>query len=1017
MVSITISISDSLRRHIPGTGANQQPSMKQLTSTTPRLFALAIAFITLTVAVSAQTYLPSPVAGQAYSFQVVTNPPQPAGTTYSADGLPAGLSINSSSGTVSGTTATVGTFKGNLHLLVGSTSTPFPYEITVVPAPGAPTITSNGSAFGTAGTPFLYTITATNNPTSYTYAQLPPGLTSSGAQISGTPTTPGLYFTSVSANNGLGQGAILVLMFTISPTAPLPGLTSAALVTTTPGASFSYTITATNNPTSFSATGLPSGLTLNAATGVISGTPSAPQVATIALTATNAYGTCLPRNLVLTIGAYSSITSSATVAVPSGSALSYTLTASNSPESFAVAGLPSGLSLNSTTGLISGTPSTVGTYTLIATAVNALGSGPTAPITLSVTGTAGAAGSVAPQIIVGPMSQSVPVGSTAVLSVAAAGSGSLSYQWALNGIPISGATASVLTLAIVEPTDAGSYTVTVSNATGQTVSAPANLAVLSLFVPPAITANPPLTTTSAVGSVQTFTIGATGTGPLTYQWFLNGAPIAGATTATLTLQTVSMANAGTYSAVVGNPYGSVTSLGGVLTVIPSNQAPVFEFQPSPTSVTTGGTATLIVAVVAPPPVTYQWSKAGTAIPGATSPSLTISPVAASDAATYSVAIADPAGSVTSMSVALTVAPTGGPPVPVTIVLQPNPISTPVGGQATFTAAVTGDSALTYQWRKNQSPIAGATGPSFTISNAQYSDAGTYDLVASNGFSSAYSFPTPLTVVPAGPPSRLVNLSTRGLSGSGAQALTASFVVVGTGTVSTLVRAVGPTLANFGVTGVLANPQLTLLGSNGKVLASNNSWGGTAALIAAFGETGAFALPPASLDDALLSSLPPGGYTAEVQGANGAMGVVLLEVYDADTVAQPTSHYTNLSVRGLTGSGSNVLTAGFVIAGPSSMTVLIRAIGPSLAGFSVSGALPDPEVTVRDANQNAVGFNDVWGGTAALQAAFSTAGAFPLSASSMDSALLVTLQPGTYTAQVSSAGGSTGIALLEVYEMP
>lgn len=991
--------------------------MNRLPTAIFRTFLLTFAVLCMAISVRAQTFLPDPVAGQAYSFQIVTNPAQPAGAAYTADGLPAGLSINSSSGVVSGTTATVGTFKGNLHFLVGATSTPYPYEITVDPAPGSPTITSNGSAVGTVGTSFLYTITATNSPTSYTYAQLPPGLTSSGAQISGTPTTPGLFFTSVSANNGISQGAILVLMFTISPVAPLPGLTSAALVSTPAGASFSYTITATNSPTSFSATGLPSGLTLDTSTGVISGTPSASQVATIALTATNSYGTCLPRNLVLTIGAYSSITSSTSVTGPAGSALSYTLTASNSPDSFVVVGLPAGLSLNTTTGLVSGIPSTAGSYTLTASAVNGLGDGPPATIILSVTDpVSGTAGLVAPQILGAPMSQSVPVGSTAELSVTAAGSGALSYQWALNGIPISGATASVLTLAIVNPTDAGSYTVTVSNVTGQTESAPATLTILSLFVPPSITSQP-YRSTAAVGSFLTFTVGASGTGPLTYQWFLGGSPVAGATTATLTLQTVKMADAGTYSAVVGNPYGSSTSLGAVLTVTAADQAPIFEFQPNPTAVTVGGTATLIVAVVAPPPVTYQWSKGGVAIPGATSPSLTFSPVAATDAGTYSVAIADRAGSVTSSSAALTVAPAGGPPVPVTIVLQPNAVSTPVGGQATFTAAVTGDSTLTYQWRKNQSPIAGATGASFTISNAQYSDSGTYDLVASNGFSAAYSFPTPLTVTPAGVPSRLINVSARGFSGVGGQALTVGFVVGGTGAESTLVRAVGPTLSNFGVTGVLADPQLTLFDSNRNVLATNDNWGGTAALSTAFAETGAFALPAASLDSAVLSSLPLGAYTADVQGANGGTGVVLLEVYDADTVPAPTAHYVNVSVRGLAGSGSNVLTVGFVIAGPSSKTVLIRAIGPALTGFSVSGALADPQLTVFDTNQNVVGFNGNWGGTAALQAAFGTVAAFSLPAASRDSALLITLLPGAYTAQVSSAGGSTGIALLEVYEMP
>jgi hypothetical protein len=107
----------------------------------------------------------------------------------------------------------------------------------------------------------------------------------------------------------------------------------------------------------------------------------------------------------------------------------------------------------------------------------------------------------------------------------------------------------------------------------------------------------------------------------------------------------------------------------------------------------------------------------------------------------------------------------------------------------------------------------------------------------------------------------------------------------------------------------------------------------------------------------------------------------------------------------------------VISGPSRKTVLIRGIGPTLSGFSVAGALADPQLTVLDQNQNVVGFNDDWGGTTALQDAFSAVAAFPLPPASRDSALLITLAPGPYTVQVTGAAGSTGIALLEVYEMP
>jgi hypothetical protein len=989
--------------------------MKLLPSLSTRFLPLALACIGLTVGARAQTILPDATSGQPYSFQLTTNPPQPAGTTYAADSLPSGLSIDSSTGIISGVTGAVGLAKGTLSLTSNSATTLYPYQITVDPAASAPTLTSAGGASGTVGTPFLYTITATNNPTSYNIAQLPPGLTASGAQISGTPTTAGLFFTSISANNGSGQGAVVVLFFTINPAGPIPSLTSAALVSSPAGAAFSYAITATNSPTSFSATGLPAGLSLDSTTGIISGTPAAPQVATVVLTASNSYGSSLPRNLVLTIGDFSTITSAASVTGTANSSLSYSLTASNSPVTYNVTGLPAGLSINATTGAITGTPSTAGSYTVTASANNALGIGPSTNITFDVDDTSGNAPLIAPQILAAPAPLSATVGSSVQFSVTAAGSGTLGYQWSLNNIPISGATAPTLTLYLVNASDAGSYTVLVANAQGAVVSAPAVLTIQSLFVPPFITADPSKTSATA-GSPASFTVGASGNGPLTYQWLMNGSPIAGATAATLTLPAVQTSDAGTYSVTVGNAAGSVTSMGAVLSVFAEAFAPIFQYQPSTTTVTTGGTATLAVGIVGSPPITYQWSEGGVAIPGATSSSLTFSPVTAADAGVYSVVISDSAGTVTSMDAALTVDPAGGAPVPVSIAVQPIPVSTTVGGSATFVVAANGDASITYQWRKNQAPIAGATSPTFTISDVQASDTGTYDVEVANGFSADVSFPTPLVVLQSGAPSRLVNVSVRGFSGTGPQALAIGFVVGGTGAESALVRAVGPTLSDFGVTGLLADPQLTLF-SQGSVLASNDNWGGTASLTAAFAQAGAFPLPPASLDSALLASLEPGAYSAQVAGAGGGTGVVLLEMYDTDISPSPTARFVNVSARGLAGSGANELTVGFVVDGGSSETILIRGIGPTLSEFSVAGALSATQLTVYDSNQNVVASNSGWGGSLALQAVFNSVSAFDLPPTSGDSAVVVTLAPGAYTAVVSGANGSTGIALLEVYEMP
>jgi hypothetical protein len=300
---------------------------------------------------------------------------------------------------------------------------------------------------------------------------------------------------------------------------------------------------------------------------------------------------------------------------------------------------------------------------------------------------------------------------------------------------------------------------------------------------------------------------------------------------------------------------------------------------------------------------------------------------------------------------------------------------------------------------------------------QACDAGTYDVEVANGFSATISFPTPLTVTPVGAPSRLTNVSARGFAGTGAQTLIIGLEIGGTGTESTLVRAVGPSLAQFNVGGLLADPQLDLFSSSDVSVASNDNWGGTAALTAAFSQVGAFSLPPTSLDAAVLTSLPAGAYTAQVTGADGGTGVVLLEAYDADSGPAPTSHFTNVSVRGLSGGGANVLTIGFAITGTASETVLIRGIGPGLAQFSVAGVIASPQVTVFDSKQNVIGSSGSWGGTAALQAAFNVVSAFPIPMTSDDSAIEVTLPPGDYTAELSGANGSTGIALIEVYEMP
>ena len=252
----------------------------------------------------------------------------------------------------------------------------------------APVITSTGSATGTVGVAFSYQIAATNSPASFNATGLPTGLsvnTGTGL-ISGTPTTSGASSITLSATNTFGTGT-RPLTLTISP-GQVPVITSPSTAIGTTGVAFSYQITATNSPTSFDASRLPAGLSVNRSTGLVSGIPiNVGTTANIVLRATNAIGTGT-KGLTLTVNAglppAPVITSASSAVATVGVPFSYQIAATNSPTSYAASGLPAGLSVNTGTGLISGTPTTVGSLNVNLSAVNAGGTA-TAVLSLTIT--------------------------------------------------------------------------------------------------------------------------------------------------------------------------------------------------------------------------------------------------------------------------------------------------------------------------------------------------------------------------------------------------------------------------------------------------------------------------------------------------------------------------------------------------------------------------------------------------------------------------------------------------------
>jgi hypothetical protein len=228
---------------------------------------------------------------------------------------------------------------------------------------------------------------------------------------------------------------------------------------------------------------------------------------------------------------------------------------------------------------------------------------------------------------------------------------------------------------------------------------------------------------------------------------------------------------------------------------------------------------------------------------------------------------------------------------------------------------------------------------------------------------------------------------------------AGLIVGGSAPKTVVVRARGPSM---GIAGTLANPTMTLVPAAGGPALTNDDWqtDPNAGLLQASG----FA-PGNAQESAIYASLNPGAYTAIVSGVGGSTGIAIVELYEID---HPEIPMIGISTRGLVQTGDSVMIAGFIIQGDAPQTVVVRARGPSMG---IAGALADPTLTLVPAAGGPTLTNDDWG-TAANAGALAASGFAPGNAK--EAALLVTLNPGAYTAIVSGSGGTTGVAIVEVY---
>ena len=255
----------------------------------------------------------------------------------------------------------------------------------------------------------------------------------------------------------------------------------------------------------------------------------------------------------------------------------------------------------------------------------------------------------------------------------------------------------------------------------------------------------------------------------------------------------------------------------------------------------------------------------------------------------------------------------------------------------------------------------------------------------------------------------LNLSTRGLVSVGDNVLIGGFIISGTEPKSIVLRALGPSLSGFGLSGVLRDPILSVYDSSGALVGTNDNWQSDPNHFV----VEANRLAPANpLESAQVRTLMPGAYTVIVRGKDATTGIGLVEAYDITTPAK--SKFVNMSTRGSVSTGDNVLISGFIIGDVDSATVVVRALGPSLASFGVNGPLSDPTLTIYDSTGSIIASNDNWQDDPNAIDVRKNALAPP---NALESALVLHLPAGAYTAIVRGANGATGNALAEVYTLP
>lgn len=440
------------------------------------------------------------------------------------------------------------------------------------------------------------------------------------------------------------------------------------------------------------------------------------------------------------------------------------------------------------------------------------------------------------------------------------------------------------------------------------------------------------------------------------------------------------------------------------------------------TVRTNQTLTLRATAAGSGPFTYQWFRQSSATPIAVTaePTLTVTQTASGNGFfttdLYTVKAVNFRGELTSDPI-----PIVALPAEPQIVRSPPSLAAQTGRALVISVDV--NDPLTrqtgvFEWRRNGVLVGMPQSGRLEIPSVTPAVAGTYTVtVHDEGGLSVTSAPFVITVDDT---ARFANLSVRAQVGTGDRTIIAGFVIDSDPQVSRqiLVRGVGPSLVHYGVAHPLANPRIALFNHAGQQVGFNDDWsqGNGSVSLAEMAAVGAFAFDPGSKDAATNGFLEPGSYTVQLTAATpGDTGEALIEVYEADNQSH---RILNFSCRTYIDATAALTIPGLAIRGPVPKKMLVRAVGPGLAQFDVQERMADPVLSLRDDRGVEIASNNDWGTNAAeISAVNKRVGAFPFADGSKDAALVVTVPPGNYTAFVSGAGGTSGIVLVEVYEVP